>query len=427
MKFKILTLALALSLPTYANDDFDLTDLIPAKPGQVIDNAESVQVEGNLIVGDNEVTAVQVAHQQLLEEDDAGIKMIQVGSGTGILSVGTADYKVYNNHNATLLSKRGAYTEALLIAKKQFVENFKGVEQTCSTLAVVAIDVIDTGNDSVANTKKELSESCKDSVSGSLAGYVTFDVFDDIDEKMVRVSLISTPKTRAQIRKSSGAVTHTSNPSAIFKNVVDDLREGVLPPVGAKVINHAETGEVILLGFGSAIIRANKNNSVARKLKNAAKKQSESRARSALLGTLRGDKIYWQGGFEEAQFEGDKQFAYDPETLDPSEAKALDEEQTVFVNQFKQSDEYRAITSGKLPPGVNTKNFVSNDGFWQYTIAVYSPSLEKSARQANKEMSQAINGRPSNSGQKINAYGGVNEKGQNSQVDSGQVSKIKDL
>lgn len=427
MQFKMLTLALALSLPTYANDDFDLTDLIPAKPGQAVENASSVQVKGDIIVGDDDVAAVQVAHQQLLEEDDAGIKMIQVGSGTGLLSVGTSDYQVYNNHNATLLSKRGAYTEALLIAKKQFVENFKGVEQACSSLANVAVDVIDTGNDSVANTAKELSESCKDSVSGSLAGYVTFDVFDDIEEKMVRVSLISTPKTRSQIRKSAGAVTQTTNPSAIFKNVVNDLRKGVLPPVGAKVITHAETGEVVLLGFGSAIIRSNKNKSVARKLKNAAKKQSESRARSALLGTLKGDKVYWQGSFDEAQFEGNKQFEYDPETLDPTEAKALDEEQAIFVNQFKQSDAYSVTTAGRLPPGVNTKNFISNDGFWQYTIAVYSPSLEKAARKANKEMTQALSGKPSKSGNKLNAYGGRNENGKNSQAASGQVSKTKDL
>ncbi|MCJ8296435.1 MAG: hypothetical protein MJK15_18715 [Colwellia sp.] len=425
MKFTILTLALALSLPALANDDFDLTDLIPVKPGQSIPNADTVTVKGDVVVGTDDVAAVAVAYQTLIEEED-GIKMIKVGSGMGILSVGSASYQTFNNHNASLLSKRGAYNKAFLIAKKQFVANMKGVTLACSNVVSASMDVIDSGNESVANTADAQQEVCVESVSGSLAGYVTFDVNDDIEEKLVRVSLISTPKTRAQISQQAGAIAVTTAPNEIFKHIISDLKSGILPPVGAKVLTNPETNENYVMGFGSAIIRNNKNKSIARKLKTVAKRQSETRARAALLGTLKGEQVYWDGGFDEKQVDKSNQFDYDPVTLDPTQVAVLDEEQSTFINQLKATDDYKTLTAGTLPPGVSTKSFVSTDGNWQYTVAIYSPSLEKTARQANKEMNATSTSRVKTT-HKINTTGGRNEKGENSQAASGQVSKSGDL
>jgi hypothetical protein len=426
MKFKVLTLALALSLPTYASDDFDLTDLIPSEPGKSIPNADTVTVKGDVVIGTDDVSAVAVAHQALIEEEEDGIKMIKVGSGMGILSVGSASYQTFNNHNASLLSKRGAYNKAFLIAKKQFVANMKGVSLICSNVVSASMDIIDSGNESVANTTDTQKEACAESVSGSLAGYVTFDVNDDIDENLVRVSLISTPKTRAQIRQQAGAVAVTTAPNKIFKHIISDLKSGVLPPVGAKVLTNPETNESYVMGFGSSIVRTNKNKAISRKLKTVAKRQSETRARSALLGTLKGEKVYWNGSFDEKQMDKNTQFKYDPETLDPTQVEALDEEQSTFINQLKTTDDYATLSEGKLPPGVSTKSFISTDGNWQYTVAIYAPSLEKSARIANKEMNSTSKNRVKTT-HKINANGGQNENGKNTRGASGQVSKSGDL
>jgi hypothetical protein len=424
MKFTILTLALALSLPTFASDDFDLTDLIPAKPGQSIPNADTVTVKGDVVVGTDEVSAVAVAHQTLIEED--GVKMIKVGSGIGILSAGSASYETFDNHNASLLSKRGAYNKALLIAKKQFVANMKGITLVCENVVSESMDFIDSGNENMANTSDVQQEACVESVAGSIAGYVTFDVNDDIEEKLVRVSLISTPKTRSQIRQQAGAVAVTTAPNEIFKHIIRDLKSGILPPVGAKVLTNPDTNENYVMGFGSAIVRVNKNKSISRKLKTVAKRQSETRARAALLGTLKGEKIYWDGSFDEKQLDKNTQFDYDPETLDPTQVAVLDEEQSTFINQLKTTDDYKTLTTGMLPPGVSTKSFVSTDGNWQYTVAIYAPSLERKASQANEEMnvSEASHVKTTH---KINANGGRNENGKNSQAASGQVSKSDNL
>lgn len=431
MKLKILTLAMVLAMPAIAAEEFSLTDMIPARPGAQVANADQAQVSGDVVVAKDTNVAVAVAHQALIDDDEDGIKMIQVGSGTGILSIGSASYNTYDNMNATLLSKRGAYNQAYLIAKKQLIENMKGVEHQCSNVVSATMDVIDTGVEGVANEQTNMMEACKESVSGSLAGFVTYDVYDNNEEKGVRVSLISTPKTRSQIKGNRGAVAVTTEPNAIFQQVISDVKSGVLPPVGAKVLTNADSGEVIVLGYGSAIIRGNKNNKVARKLKGAAKSQSQTRARSALLATMQGEKVYWEGSFDEKQMEGTQQFEYDdPNLNDPQQVKVLEEDRNTFLNQLKMSDEYATLSKGKLPPGVSVKSFASDDGFWQYSVAVYAPSLEATARQAAKEMTgnngNTVNGM-SRSGHKINAVGGLNEKAANPQGASGKVASEEEL
>ncbi len=431
MKLTALTLAMCMAFPVMAADDFDLSDMLPARPGQAIANKDNVTVKEDMVLakdGKDAATAVAVAQAELLEDNEDGVRMIQVGSGTGILSIGTSSYQTYDNMNATLLSKRGAYTEAYMKAKKQLMENLKGVEHSCENLASSAMDYIDTGADSTGNMAKNIAESCRESVSGSLAGFVTFDVFDNVDEKVVKVSLISTPKTRQQIRRNTGAVAQTTEPNVIFKQVIDDIKQGVLPPVGAKVLTNPDTQEVIVLGYGSSIIRKNKNATMERELKKAAKSQAETRARDALLATLKGEQVYWQGGNDEKQTEAQQQFEYDdPNLRDPTQVKILDEERSTFVNQMKTSNIYQTVSQGKLPVGVATKSFTSPDGNWQYTVAVYAPSLEAEARQANQQMMSGGSATPSHSGQKIRAIGGVNEDAANPQGASGQVSKTEGL
>lgn len=431
MKLKILTLAMVLAMPATAAEEFSLTDMIPARPGATVINAEQAKVSGDVVIAKDTNVGVSVAHQALMDNNEDGIKMIQVGSGTGILSIGSASYNTYDNMNATLLSKRGAYNKAYLIAKKQLIENMKGVDHQCSNVVKETMDIIDTGVEGVANEKTSMMERCVESVSGSLAGFVTYDVYDNVDDKGVRVSLISTPKTRSQIKGNRGAVAVTTEPNVIFQQVISDVKSGVLPPVGAKVLTNADSGEIIVMGYGSAIMRQNKNKNVARKLQGVAKSQSQTRARSALLATMQGEKVYWQGSFNENQMDGTNQFDYDdPNLNDPQQVAVLEEDRNAFLNQLKTSDEYSTLAKGKLPPGVSVKSFTSDDGLWQYSVAVYAPSLEATARQAAKEMA-GNNGQTLNSinrsGQKIKALGGVNQEAKNPQGATGKVTSEEEL
>ena len=57
MKRSLLTLALLAALPTFAQD-FDLTDMTPARPGENVESADVV-TKGNVVVGKDEKTADQ--------------------------------------------------------------------------------------------------------------------------------------------------------------------------------------------------------------------------------------------------------------------------------------------------------------------------------------------------------------------------------
>lgn len=430
-KKSLLSLVLASAFSTaHASADFDLNDLVPATntaETQAV-NTDSVKEVGDVVVAADPKAAVLVAHQSLIEEEGDGVKMIAVGSGIGILSTGSGSYETYENRNATLLSKRAAYMKAFQIAKKQLVENMEGMSNMCATAINETMDIIDTATESAANTTSMMSDNCAESVKGALAGYVTFDVFDDPSENLVRVSLISTPKTREQTKRKVGAITQTTEPNIIFKQIIAELQSGVLPPVGAKVITNAETGESFVLGFGSSIIRDNKNNAVKRKLLNMSKSQAQAKARNGLIAVMQGEQVYWEGGFTENQLEKNEQFEYEPDSINPADAKVLAETQHTFLNNMKSTDSYKSFASGKVPAGVSVKTFKSHDGDWMLAVAVYAPSLEAAAKQAAAENKQRVReGQTVGTNHKISTTGGLTDGGNNTQGPSGQVSNANDL
>ncbi|MGR5165928.1 hypothetical protein ACPV5L_01855 [Vibrio astriarenae] len=428
LKKSLLALSLASVFGTAsANVDFDLNDLVPATgPNEsvVAIDTDDVKTIGDVVIAQDPAAAVLVAHQSLIEDEGDGIKMITVGSGVGILSSGSGSYESYENRNATLLSKRAAYMKAFQIAKKQLVENMEGMNNMCTTAVTESMDVIDTGTDAAANTTSLTSDSCAESVQGALAGYVTFDVYDNPEDKHVRVSLISTPKTRQQTQRKVGALTQTTNPNDIFKQIVGDLQAGVMPPVGAKVITNPETGESYVLGFGSSILRENKTPSVQRKLASMSKSQAQAKARNGLIAVMQGEQVYWEGSFSEDQLEKNEQFEYPPESIDPAEAIILADNKHEFINNLKASDSYKSFASGKVPPGVSTKTFKSTDGDWMLAVAVYAPSLEAASAQAGAETKQRV--RQGNN-HKVSTSNGLTNDTSGSQGPSGQVSNANDL
>ncbi|OOF08004.1 hypothetical protein BZG82_15675 [Salinivibrio sp. PR5] len=431
-KKTLLSLVLASAFGSaHANVDFDLNDLVPATDApsetQAL-NTDDVKEVGDLVVAADPKVAVLVAHQSLIEDEGDGVKMIAVGSGIGILSTGSGSYETYENRNATLLSKRGAYMRAFQIAKKQLVENMEGMSNMCATAINETMDVIDTATEGAANTTSMMSDNCAESVKGALAGYVTFDVYDDPSENLVRVSLISTPKTREQTKRKVGALTQTTKPNVIFKQIVADLQAGVLPPVGAKVITNTETGESFVLGFGSSIIRDNKNKSVKRKLLGMSKSQAQAKARNGLIAVMQGEQIYWEGGFTENQLERNEQFEYPSESINPADAKILAADKHTFINNIKSFDSYKSFAAGQVPPGVSVKTFKSSDGEWMLAVAVYAPSLEATAKQAAAENKKRVReGQNASSSHKISTTGGLTHGSKNSQGPSGQVSNANDL
>jgi len=406
---------------------FGLSDLLASAQGP---EQSETHATGTVVVSDNLGDAATLANNALLDEGQ-GVRFLRVGSGTGVLAMGQSGYQTYDNINATLLSKRAAYQRAANQAKRYLLEHFNQTDITCAQIGNEVLQTIDTASESLANTLTMSEEDCRSSISAALSGYVTFSVDDDAAKQQVSVTLISTPRTQGEITASTGALIVSSQPGEVFNAILADLATGVAPPMGARLIVNPVNGENVVVGFGSAIRRQNTNANVQRRLAEAANEQARMRAQAALLGTLRGEDVYWAGGFDEAQIEGTAQFETDP-SLDAEEiVQVLNEERSSFLSVMNMTDEYRVVQAGQLPPGVTARTFASEDGYWSFAVAVFSPTLETSARQAAERMRAgreagtpgAVTGPRTRSLQ----LGGPTAGAANPTGPSGQVSRESDL
>lgn len=401
----------------------------------------SDMVQGDVEVGDT-VHAEKMqdglnAANGLLAEDGDGILLVSTKTGLGAIARASASYNIYENLNATLLSKRAAYFRAYQEAKRQLLVNFDGVQNSCEGAVSDELVDLQTGVGSAANTLTETSEMCKETISGLLAAFVVFDVDDDVNDQEVSISVASSTKTRSAFFRLGEAVIQTGDPNAAFKNLMVEIARFATPPMGARLITAPDTGEQVVVGFGSSIVRTNKNKSVAKRLAKAAKNNAETRARNALVAFLQGDKLHWEGGFDETQIESTEQFEIPvDEEGNVGDPQVLDNERNLFLNVLTSSDAYSTVAAGKIPPGVRTRSFKSEDGYWQFSVAVFQQSATSQARQASRE-NKAASGKldqmesqqssTGSSSRALKVEGGLTSGGLNPQGPSGQVSDKDDF
>jgi len=319
-----------------------LDDFVPPSEGGSVEPENPVEDSGDAVIGTSMQDTMGYAYQQLMDEGGNGIRTVQTKTGLGILATGTAGYNVYDNINATLLSKRQAYVLAFTNAQGQLVKHMEGFESHCEQGIEADTLAIDTGSDSLGNSEASSSEVCSEITSGLLSSYITYAVDDNVENKTVAVTVASTTKTRSAVDRVGGAVIATSDPGKAFEHIAREVSQGVVPPVGAKLIMNPENGEAIVIGFGSSIIRDNKNPTMKAKMREMANRQSQLRANSALLSFLTNSEVYWEGGFDESQLDSQEQFEVPvDEQGNPGDPVAFDEMRSQFLNVTQMSDDYK--------------------------------------------------------------------------------------
>lgn len=413
-----------------------LNDFLPPVSGGADKPESPASQDGDVVTAENMQDGLGYAYQQLLADSGQGILTVKTKTGMGVISASTAAYTRYENLNATLLSKRGAYFKAFNEAQGQMVKYFEGLQSHCTSAISSKQLVLDTGKESLANAATTTAESCKETATGILAGYVTYSVNDNDADDQVTVTLASSTKTRSAVNRMNGAVISTDDPSKAFEYIAKEITLGIVPPMGAKLINDPQTGESIVIGFGSSIVRQNKDKKVMATMTKMANDQSRQRANNSLVAFLNGSQVYWQGGFEESQGESAQQFEVPvDEDGKPQTPLAFDDTRNTFLNVLSHSEDFKSVTGGKLPPGVITKTFPSEDGYWSNTLSIYRPSATAQAQQEGRENRQASGklgvGGASNAqqtqGRVIQIEGGVSAGSANPKGPSGSVVRDNDF
>ena len=253
---------------------------------------------------------------------------------------------------------------------------------------------INLPKEEMTNISTESDESLRQAVDMMLRGFVIYEVKDDTSQNSVWVSIVTTPKTRGKFARPAPNALETENSRDGLNQVIAEVRSGLVPPVGGRIITMRATGETAFAGFGSAVVASSTNNAVQLRQNLAAQKIAAMRAKNALCGLIIGDKTSWEGSVVESMKDQVQEFeSLDPNDplarKDPTAVRKFEEARQTFVARMETSDTYLSARRRILPPGINIKTWFDSDNAWAYAMSVYVPSLTNAAAATGREMRES--------------------------------------
>jgi len=378
---------------------------MPPAQGGTTEIVDAVQkTDSNEVSAQNLQDGLNYGSKLIWEEQGGdGYKAVKFPSGTGYIAGATAFYTVYPNINATLLAKRAAYLEAYYKAKANMLQGLKGYftkKETEFSDILVAIDNTEKNVGAQLMTQKETIEQV---ANGLLRGYVTYEVMDEAGDEdgQVYVSIAITPKTIETVNQVTNGIIFSRDTAYSLQQILANIQNGVVPPVGGKIIIMPESGQTAVVAFGSSIVRYSQNKKLATEYKKAAIEASKMRATQSLLELLKGSNECWYSGLYEGTASGDVSSEYNsinekvtdlPNENNEIKAAVAQVSSSEFLDVFMKTSAYKSTSQGMVPAGViiqtATDPSVEENGYgWVYTVAVYYPELSLDAQNLYNAMS----------------------------------------
>lgn len=340
--------------------------------------------------------SVQDAINAIVERHEEGSSMVATPEGGyGFVATGLGTYrKDMKNLTALRIAQRNAYVHALMQAKAKMAEQVEGFAVQGYTNFDEKITTLDNGDEDngLRNREASSTESIKTTVAGVLKGYVTYNVFDDFKNGMVYVTIVSTPKTRGVFSRVTSDTVDAETINDGLNAVLAEIQNGLVPLVGGRIVEVPKTGEIAFVGFGSAVVRQDKDPSIRNTLLRAAQSSAGLRAADALCGIIIGDITNAETKLDSVTRESVRDFANE-EKEDPMTGLVTSEEvanakgrQTEFRNRMEFSQTIETARRGTLPPGVIRRAWLDDEGAFAYALAIYIPSITNAAASGAQEM-----------------------------------------
>ena len=374
-------------------------DFLPVVQGgsAEVKQPEKVTVSDKVVTAATAQDAINAAVQENKKQakgndaPEVGAKMVKFPSGMGFVAWATASYRTMDNPVATRIAKRKAYVIAFTQAKKGLAEILGGLSNEGKETVRAAMVNINLPKEEMTNISMQRDEAVKQAVEMMLRGFVIYEVKDDIEAHHVYVSIVTTPKTRGKLARPAPNAVEVDDIREGLNQVIAEVRTGLVPPVGGRIILMRSTGETALVGFGSSVVRTSTNAAVQAKLNLEAQKIASMRSKDALCGLMIGDKGSWEGSVREPMKDQVQEFesaaADDPLARQQPEAtRKLAKAKQEFVSRQESTDLYQNVRKGILPPGINTKTWFDEDNAWAYGMSVYVPSAANAAAQTARDM-----------------------------------------
>ena len=358
-----------------------------------VSNESAVHVSRSASL-DAEITAaptLQDAINAIIAKPKQGCQFAGVTgyAASTIVATGMGTYNPnYENVMASRIEQRNAYVVAFMRAKSEMSRTLSGITIEGATYFEQDSQSETTSAKTLNNLSMSLTERLHQWAQAVLRGYVTYAVQDD-GKGRVYVTLVSSPKTRGQVRRVSDGITATDLRSGL-NAVIAEIKSGLVPPVGGRIIEVPGTGEIAWVGFGSSVVRHDTEPDVQAELELQAEQIAELRAIDGLAGIILGDTTRWEAHADEST----KRMIQSFETLqreDPTrgteqEIRELESRRREMRNSLSSSETVSSLRRGTLPPGITPQTDIDPDGYFAYGIAVYLPSASDRAAEAKREM-----------------------------------------
>ena len=389
------------SLPASLWAQVTADDFLPPVTGGPSDvkQPEKVAITNDKVTAASAQDAINVAVQENVKElkdniEEVGARMVSFPSGLGFVATGAAFYREMPNPTATRIAKRQAYVIAFAKAKKNLAEILGGLSNDSKEAIREQFVNINLPEEEMTNISTQSDEALRQSVEMLLRGFVIYQVKDDVANGTVYVSIVTTPKTRGKYARPAPNMVVAETLRDGLNQVIAEVRSGLVPPVGGRIITMRATGETAFVGFGSSVVRTSENRTVQQRHNLEAQKIAAMRSKDALCGLIVGDKAMWEGNVTESMQDSVQEFESlvrdDPlAAKDPTAVRKLEQARETFVARMASNDAYTSARKGLLPPGVNTKTWFDEDNAWSFGMSVYAPSLTNAAASAAREMQES--------------------------------------
>ena len=354
------------------------------KPKEVVVNRKTDEVKAASAT--DAINAAVIENKKEIEEaggssDDKpeiGTSLIRFGSGMGVVATGVGSYSDVANKNLSRISQRNAAIVAFAQAKRNMAQYLNGLSNNSKDEIREQLANVETEDDSLSNLETSSDTTIRQSVEMMLRGFTVYSVLDDTESKQVYVTIVTTPKTRGELARPAPNQIEVDSVREGIKQVLNEVREGLVPPLGGHVITVRGTGETAFIGFGSSVLRNNAKASVQAKLDVICQTVSRAYAYDSLCGLIVGDKVVWEGGVREQYKDEHVEFAKlagkDPLAPNVNGRQKLEKARTNMVATLQNTDVFKNAKDGKIPPGVIVNSWFNKEKTWGHTMTIYMPS-----------------------------------------------------
>ena len=367
-------------------------------PRYIVMTVISLLVAGGLYFGYNHFYGDKsplAAYKRLRKLDTPGCITELTEDGLAFIATGEGRYdQTISNEDMRRIQQQSAFVFAynqaiknLAIALDGF--DFSNVDKSL-WLNDSAVSTTGTHTNDNKTFETRMIKSIKDCF---LRGFEFYEMKDPAPYGKVIVRIKSTPKTIRNVneRYSSTEVGCTSIKQGL-EFVKNEILNRPMPFIGVRQIYCPQTRETAFVGCGTGLILSSKNERMRAIQEKVAEEKASLRAEAGLCAAIIGVKANSLSFNHNINSDDTKEFQ---DQIDAeSKNNPLDRESQVYSVKPIREIAARAVTGniisnateGHIPPGVTKESFLSGDGHWVYTIAVYMPSAERLGRQMHEEM-----------------------------------------